>query len=229
MRSLLPYHHPLLTIHGSRYLLFCGSVFGVVRHYLRLNSFYGVVVHKVLPSARILYDATLLWIQFVDDVLPSCSKTMSRNIFSFVAFVCWTLWPARNDLYFQNKLTDPIQVVRCAEKAFNEFKNLSGRQDNGHVDSSLRSGTCTYWHLPPVGYFKVNTDAALCSQTKTSGVGFIIRNFAGKVLLAVSQVIHFLSPKVGEALVIRAAMYEAVSHGFDKLIVESDNLEVLGF
>ncbi|KAJ4975602.1 hypothetical protein NE237_000708 [Protea cynaroides] len=50
------------------------------------------------------------------------SKTVGREVLSMAAFVCWTLWLARNELYFQGKDATPQATISRAKKAFREYK-----------------------------------------------------------------------------------------------------------
>ncbi|KAJ4970360.1 hypothetical protein NE237_003459 [Protea cynaroides] len=82
---------------------------------------------------------------------------------------------------------------------------------------------------------RYNFDAALKLNSTSGGVGFVLSGPAGtpflavshNLSLAVSQNLSFPSPIIGETLALRLALSEAVFHGFQFIMMESDNLEII--
>ncbi|KAJ4981823.1 hypothetical protein NE237_032660 [Protea cynaroides] len=83
------------------------------------------------------------------------------------------------------------------------------------------------WLPPMAGYIKINVDAAVKKDLTAQGIGFIIKNADGANLLAVLQRADFPSVVAGEALAIRQGLKEAISMGFQSIVMESDCLEVV--
>ncbi|KAJ4979347.1 hypothetical protein NE237_010127 [Protea cynaroides] len=83
------------------------------------------------------------------------------------------------------------------------------------------------WQPPPIVIFKLNTDAALSTDGSNSAIGMICRDAMGQVQFMAAMDIHFSSPTIGEALAIRFAIRLAMQHGYNSLLVESDNLGVI--
>ncbi|KAJ4979006.1 hypothetical protein NE237_009786 [Protea cynaroides] len=92
----------------------------------------------------------------------SSSSVVSRNVgrqtLSFASFLCWHLWLALNELYFQRKSTSPLQVIRRAEKAFSEFQ--ASRAVEYRNQTSHFSRQQSVWQPPPRETVTLNTNAA---------------------------------------------------------------------
>ncbi|XP_042939608.1 uncharacterized protein LOC122274658 [Carya illinoinensis] len=57
------------------------------------------------------------------------------------------------------------------------------------------------WSPPPTEYLKLNTDGALFSDVRKAGIGAILRDVAGKVVMAASMATHEVDkPKTIELL-----------------------------
>ncbi|KAJ4959215.1 hypothetical protein NE237_026326 [Protea cynaroides] len=125
---------------------------------------------------------------------------MNRQVFSFAAFFCWSLWKARNALYFDHATVDPLRAS---------------------------SPVNTLWRPPPDGYLKLNSDVTLHQSNKGNGVGFVFREANGKPLLAVSAPLFFSTPLMGEALALRMGLSAVVAHRFCFSVAESDNLALI--
>ncbi|KAJ4956560.1 hypothetical protein NE237_013343 [Protea cynaroides] len=56
------------------------------------------------------------WLLSVSNGQP-VSPTYGKQIFSFVVFMCWTLWKTRNDFYFEQAEISPRAVTMKSERA----------------------------------------------------------------------------------------------------------------
>ncbi|KAK9991251.1 hypothetical protein SO802_026236, partial [Lithocarpus litseifolius] len=79
------------------------------------------------------------------------------------------------------------------------------------------------WKAPPQGWYKLNVDDALFKEPRKGGIGSVIRDWNGDVMVALSEIL----PKVCdvdtiEALVVRKGVCFAVETCFHNVIVESD-------
>ena len=83
-------------------------------------------------------------------------------------------------------------------------------------------------HPPPASVFKLNFDAAILSDLNSSGVGAMIRNEKGEVMVAMSP----KGPLVGdrketEILACRKALEFAIDASFSEVVNEGDNANVM--
>jgi hypothetical protein len=69
---------------------------------------------------------------------------------------------------------------------------------------SARSAVQALWEPLPEGWTKLNVDGSFVDQTGEAGVGVIIRNYVGEVILTAWRVI-FRCASVGEAEVLACA------------------------
>ncbi|KAJ4953232.1 hypothetical protein NE237_030064 [Protea cynaroides] len=112
-----------MTIEGKCWR--CGSVMESVEHVLMYCLFarvawLGFVFSFVIPPTDFL--TFHQWIdKLATNVYPS--KAIQRKAVSFVAFMCWYLWKARNDFYFDNVNSSPSNVIRCADRAWHDYFN----------------------------------------------------------------------------------------------------------
>ncbi|KAK9021621.1 hypothetical protein V6N11_011601 [Hibiscus sabdariffa] len=116
-----------------------------------------------------------------------CSKLSRDTMWLLTAFaIVWTLWPHRNDIIFQGKSCDLVQLVFNAKlraawwwKARNIDSSIL--LDSIIADPSLPSSigeaspvsqAFWCWSPPPLGFLKYNVDGA-CSLEGRCGVGAI--------------------------------------------------------
>lgn len=76
--------------------------------------------------------------------------------------------------------------------------------------------------------FKLNFDAAIFSNTSSSGFGAIIRNGMGEVMVGLlARGPYIASSKEGEVLACRKALEFAIDFGFREIVLEGDNATVM--
>ncbi|XP_021747455.1 uncharacterized protein LOC110713305 [Chenopodium quinoa] len=81
------------------------------------------------------------------------------------------------------------------------------------------------WVAPAAGLYKLNTDVAFHEQLL--GIGGIVRDAEGDVLVAFcSTEKGCVSVDVGEAITMRGSLRIAMEAGFQKFILEIDNLKL---
>ncbi|XP_059639629.1 uncharacterized protein LOC132282003 [Cornus florida] len=112
-------------------------------------------------------DLTEKWNQF------SCPT----QCLSLASFICWTLWKCRNDLLFNHRRWDPFEASQKALTDFFEFQEIH-RQSQ--LLSFLPSLSPTFqhplkWSPPPMGFFKLNIDAAFNPARPSQTEGLVLR------------------------------------------------------
>ncbi|XP_023873343.1 uncharacterized protein LOC111985934 [Quercus suber] len=84
------------------------------------------------------------------------------------------------------------------------------------------------WRPPPSFAYKLNFDAAVFSDTCSSGFGAVIRNNRGEVMAAMSaKGLAVLDSEEVEVLACRRALEFAVDAGFEGLMVKGDNSTII--
>lgn len=96
------------------------------------------------------------------------------------------IWLCRNASVFGKEMSALVHVVIFAWKDMENFKSLACKLSG----QNQRAGSNTkQWKSPEVGSFKMNWDAAICSSTKAMGVGAVLRDDRGNVMVACASVI----------------------------------------
>ncbi|CAH9086857.1 unnamed protein product [Cuscuta epithymum] len=84
------------------------------------------------------------------------------------------------------------------------------------------------WIRPDSGWIKFNTDAAVCNTNGQRGFGWIARNANGQFLACASYPWPGIcSVKELEALAVREALIWLISQEWEKIVVETDALQVV--
>ncbi|KAI9169470.1 hypothetical protein LWI28_012764 [Acer negundo] len=118
---------------------------------------------------------------------------------------------------------------------FPPLKNLNTivekREDANYEDvsgKSLNGVGAVSWQLPVEGTYKVNSDAAIDKDRQAVGIGLVIRDHQGMVLMATStQCIHArYGPLVAKAAAILRGVILAIETGLTPFVVETDALGV---
>ena len=90
--------------------------------------------------------------------------------------------------------------------------------------------TRRFWTAPPSNLVKINFDGAVFtfSEENKSGIGVVIRDSSGSVLVSCSKKIpHALMGSKAEALAAVTALSFATELGVDKAVLEGDSMEVI--
>ena len=132
----------------------------------------------------------------------------------------WLIWNQRNTLMHGGVIQDPGRLNQRARDYLEEF-----RMAQVQLGILGTCGSVEAWR-PPVGsLYKVNFDAAVFTNSNSSGFGVVVRNNLGEILAAMST----KGPAVGdseeaEVLACRRALEFAVDASFAKLEIEGDNV-----
>ncbi|KAL5741844.1 hypothetical protein ACOSP7_028576 [Xanthoceras sorbifolium] len=100
----------------------------------------------------------------------------------------------------------------------------------GKVVPLSSSARWSVWSPPTGNLLKLNVDAALDHRSNRIGVGLVVRNFYGFILLAVGLLFrNIFDAEIAEAKAILEGIELASSKSFTPLCVESDAKNVVSF
>ena len=103
-------------------------------------------------------------------------------------------------MLFENSHRTAKEIIDCAGQLLGEFQScrcLDGKVV--HQSTPPKQ----HWKPPTMGQLKINVDATVRQNKSFNGVGLVIRNEEGEVLMAVSKRIEGrFSPHVAECLAI---------------------------
>ncbi|XP_043725825.1 uncharacterized protein LOC122672410 [Telopea speciosissima] len=107
-------------------------------------------------------------------------------------------------------------------------KRREGKKEkNMRTTHAERVTTHAAWFPSLPGAYKLNCDASFDPGSKSSGVGFLVRDHLDKSFIAISNPVTSNDILIGEALAIREGLLEAISEGTLSITVESDNLGII--
>ena len=152
---------------------------------------------------------------FID--LMGCVFPNNRDpeLFSMVA---WAIWNRRNNLRLGKAAALLDELLSQTKDRLRDFKlyNSSSVIPVGRPP--------TRWQAPNQNTYKVNFDGALFSAANTAGMGVVIRNDEGQVMVSLSQktTLPFTAIEV-EAMAARRALELALETRFQQIILEGDS------
>ncbi|KAJ4961880.1 hypothetical protein NE237_021790 [Protea cynaroides] len=129
----------------------------------------------VVPSTNITFPQWLLKLSNSSSI----TRHVGLQVLSFASFLSWSLWLARNELYFQSKASSPGKVVWCADQACVEFQAVWDAP-------SCQSIQLPFVHLsvrpPPTrNCIILHIDAVFNAATHQGGMVFLACNSQGVV------------------------------------------------
>ncbi|KAK9288545.1 hypothetical protein L1049_017004 [Liquidambar formosana] len=125
-------------------------------------------------------------------------------------------------LVFEGIRKGTREIVDITGRLFTDYTNAL--QDVKATPDSMQMK----WHPPPLGSFKANVDGATFRESRSVGIGVIVRDSAGQVIATVVKHIEGEFPSnVVEALGVQFAVLFVWDLGLQSVMVEGDNLEVI--
>ncbi|KAG6696929.1 hypothetical protein I3842_09G174000 [Carya illinoinensis] len=117
------------------------------------------------------------------EVWEHLSKNLQESSLKEVAVIARLIWARRNDFIFGKGFMDPNQIVNKARRELELFQHVQ-RQHEGGLQRTKDQITAK-WHRPPIGWYKMNWDAAISEAKGQVGIGGIIRNSDGQVMATI--------------------------------------------
>jgi ribonuclease HI len=133
------------------------------------------------------------------------------------------IWLRRNSLIFNRSFSDPASIISHARDIMSTFTEVHLRSpESGLPHSQAR------WERPPLGWKKINWDAALEISNRRVGIGLVVRNDAGDIEAASTVCIPFVTdPTLAEALGAWHALLFCRKQRYTHVILEGDSQEVV--
>ncbi|KAF5464321.1 hypothetical protein F2P56_014405 [Juglans regia] len=137
--------------------------------------------------------------------------------------IAWGVWKFRNLMFFQQ--TSTLDVCVVVGNCLDYVENYQLLRQHVKVHNQI-STLC--WLPPPCGSFKLNVDGVIFKALNCSGVGTVLRDEKGCMVLAMSR--RELGIHEVEDIEALAALrgLQLISHlGISHLILEGDSLAVM--
>ena len=158
------------------------------------------------------------WMQIIQG-----QDKMNTNL---AAMVSWSLWNNRNDVVWKGRSRQLAELIKHAEELLREWHHAKEGQSR-QIQRRTTANEAT-WLRPEIGWLKCNIDAAIFQHGGFMGYGWVLRDDEGTMIAAKNGVMNGLvNPAMAEAMSCREALSWLKSLNIDKVIVESDALQVI--
>ncbi|XP_024190551.1 uncharacterized protein LOC112194559 [Rosa chinensis] len=98
-------------------------------------------------------------------------------VFAPSLMTIWATWRNRNSRIWDEECKLAIDIVPITLGWWEDYKAARTPSPSVH-----RSGSLTQWKKPPIGFIKLNVDAAFCLDSGITGLGGVFRDHEGVVL-----------------------------------------------
>ncbi|XP_042974662.1 uncharacterized protein LOC122306298 [Carya illinoinensis] len=151
------------------------------------------------------------------DVVLRLQHNKRHDMLDLFFIICWSCWYRRNMKMFENKAMSIDAILGNAlamQKSYKELKN----KPISIIRNQYR------WELPPPGVFKLNVDGVFSSSGSIAGIGAIVRDSKGKVIMsAAKKECSAMTVVEVEALAILQGLQFCIHLGISNLVIESDS------
>ncbi|KAF5442204.1 hypothetical protein F2P56_034891 [Juglans regia] len=130
--------------------------------------------HQLLPSLGFHADRKV-----VDLALHICQRK-DKDMLALFFSIAWGLWYRRNKMAYDKVVINPKQVVGFVLNILKNHKEI-----RGICSSQLKQHL--KWKPPPLDVLKLNTDGAMFTDLRRAGVGFLLRDAKGELVVAASR------------------------------------------
>ncbi|XP_042965942.1 uncharacterized protein LOC122299620 [Carya illinoinensis] len=155
-------------------------------------------------------------ILFIDLINHVHNKGTTEEL-QFFCLIAWSFWYRRNRKIHDLVVLPIKQVVDHALSVQSSFVSCSQQKNPDHIKLN------GLWSPPPEGFLKLNVDGALFFDQKKAGIGAVLRDGRGEVILAASKMECYIEePETIELVAILRGLQLCIQSGISKLVVESD-------
>ncbi|KAF5475450.1 hypothetical protein F2P56_007254, partial [Juglans regia] len=145
-----------------------------------------------------------------------------KNLVEEFAVVARRVWMRRNHFIFQQEFRCPNSMVKLAKETLNE---LNSSPINESVQQTSVQHRNSSWTPPPENIYKINWDAAVDRSQCKIGIGIIIRDWNGRVVVTLRKFRPlFPDPLLAEAM---EASCLGLQLGIKRIILEGDSKIVI--
>lgn len=142
----------------------------------------------------------------------------NKEMLELFGVIAWQIWGARNELIF-DKTSTPADL--CFKKAVDHLAEF--RKANLKAPIEGRSRRNAKWEPPSADHIKVNVDATINERDDRIGLGMVVRDASGSVLLAASQSKWpFISVERAELEALLWAVDFIKDRGWHHVVMEGD-------
>ena len=153
-------------------------------------------------------------------------NTQDKETIGKISVVLWAIRIQCNNRYWNGSHESVERTVYLALEFLSDWISIHESTKTGsRVISFLVQ---QHWQRPPTGFVKCNIDAAVFREEGKSSWGIVVHDSQGLFLQATSQVVNDLfQVRELETLGLREALSWIKHLGFDRVLFETDSLQVV--
>lgn len=139
----------------------------------------------------------------------------------------WIIWKERCKSAFDATIPSPRGVLIQIKAMLAELAMLTPIQAQGTSQREGRLHAMVSWKAPPEGTVKINVDASWHKDMSFCATGLIARDSRAVFVAGDCRRLRGPSPVIAEALALREGIVTAHNLGLDRIILESDCLNLV--
>ncbi|PRQ36219.1 putative ribonuclease H-like domain-containing protein [Rosa chinensis] len=144
-------------------------------------------------------------------------------VFAPLLMTIWATWRNRNSRIWDEECKLATDIVPITLGWWEDYKAARTPSPSVH-----RSGTLTQWKKPPIGFIKLNVDAAFCLDSGITGLGGVFRDHEGVVLGGFRHTVMVSSSaRHAELLALLLGVQLAIDQHLTLVIVETDCMDLV--
>jgi hypothetical protein len=164
-----------------------------------------------------------------EDFIRLVERLMARldeNQMHLVATVARQIWLRRNSVVFEGDFLNPASLMRRAQARVEACLQAANKREVREVQSS--SLACVNWTKPDWGRVKVNWDTAVDNVRGRAGIGVIIRDHEGDIIVMMCANKRYATNSLlAEALVVWQASDLVKQLDLHRVTLEKDALSIV--
>ncbi|VVA37185.1 PREDICTED: reverse mRNAase [Prunus dulcis] len=152
------------------------------------------------------------------------SSVLTNDELVFFVFLSWGLWSSRNDLLHSGQITSYLSLLAHTRKLVLKYQRAIVLMSS-HVPAT---NIVRYWSPPNDNFVKINVDGAVNLLIGFRGLGVVIRDSMGDLMLAACKGLHgVFSPKATQLYATIMRLLIASQMGHRSIILEMDTKEII--
>ncbi|KAF5442058.1 hypothetical protein F2P56_037243 [Juglans regia] len=163
------------------------------------------------------------WSLYETDLLKlwdSLVEKVSKDVLEETVMVMRNIWLRRNEFIFEGVFKRPSQVIKATRDELRVFQLAQQNAKQNPIPRVDRGAVS--WSRPRESFVKANWDAAVSRKDRKVGLGVVIRDEEGEILVAAREQINLTDSATAECLALWKAMEVCRELNFNRVLFEGD-------
>ncbi|KAH9671373.1 reverse transcriptase domain-containing protein [Citrus sinensis] len=195
----------------------------------KIKIFMWKATRNFLPTAENLLRRKMMQEPtYLLSMLQELVKRISKDELRLIIALFWTAWHTRNIFVFENKRQDPQISVAKAEAVVESYARVRMTKVQAAAKAIPAKGA--KWIPPLQGHFKANVDVAVNKEKNQVGLGVVIRDDSGAIIIAaVNHTKYHGDVAQAETAAVNFGLQVVMEAKLSPLILETDCQDVVDF